>query len=120
MHAPPAAASPTANPVGADMEEVPRLRLTNLRARGLAGALLSTSMLAVVPAIAISDTQSPAAVTTAAAPAVATATVTAKASSTLSVSSVRRTVVAGRALVVRGVLRPAGAGRAVALQIRRE
>lgn len=89
------------------------MRLKNLRARGLAGALLSTSILVAVPAVAISDTQAPAATTTAAAP------VATKASSSLSVRSVRRTVIEGRRLVVRGVLHPAGAGRAVALQVGR-
>jgi rare lipoprotein A len=95
------------------------LRLDIRRAPRLtAGALLSTTMIAgaaVVPAVASSDTQSaaPAASTTAATP------VAAKAASALSVSSVRRTVIEGRRVVVRGVLRPKGAGRAVSLQVAR-
>jgi rare lipoprotein A len=88
------------------------LRLNNLRATGLAGALLSTTIIAVAPALANSDTQSQ--TTTAAAP----APVATKASSSLTVSSVRRTVIAGKRVVVRGTLRPAGSGRAVALQVR--
>jgi rare lipoprotein A len=86
------------------------LRLMNLRAAGLSGALLSTTILAVAPALADSDTQSQ----TQAATPVAT-----KASSALMVTSVRRTVVAGKRVVVRGKLRPAGSGRAVSLQIGR-
>jgi hypothetical protein len=85
------------------------LRPVNLRAAVKPGALLSTTILAAAPAVASSDTQTQAA-PTAAAPA-------AKAAASLSVSSVRRTVVAGRNVVVRGTLRPAAAGRAVALQI---
>jgi rare lipoprotein A len=93
------------------------LRLKNPRATGLVGALLSTTIIvAAAPAIASSDTQSP---TTTATAAAAAAPVTAKASSTLSVRSVRRTVIAGKRIVVRGVLRPAGAGRAVSLQLAR-
>ena len=75
-------------------------------------------MLAVVPAVASADTSSggaPAASTTT----TATAPVTAKASAKLTIQSVRRTVIAGKRVVVRGVLRPAGAGRAVSLQIAR-
>jgi rare lipoprotein A len=87
------------------------LRLKNLRATGLAGALLSTTILAAAPAIADSDTQSAASITTAAAP------VASKASSSLTVKSVRRTVMTGKRVVVRGTLRPAGSGRAVALQL---
>src|SRR4051812_40164479 len=71
---------------------------------------------AAVPSVASSDTSS-------AAPAAATTTaptpVAAKASASLTVDSVRRTVIAGKRVVVRGVLRPAGAGRAVSLQIGR-
>jgi rare lipoprotein A len=89
------------------------LRLKNLRARGMTGALLSTSVIAAVPAVAFSDTQ-PAASTTTGAAATPVAT---KASSSLSISSVRRTVLAGKRVVVRGVLHPAGAGRAVSLQV---
>ena len=88
------------------------MRLKNLRATGLTGALLSTTILAAAPAIADSDTQSAASTTTAAAAPVAT-----KASSSLTVRSVRRTVMAGQRVVVRGTLRPAGSGRAVSLQL---
>jgi peptidoglycan lytic transglycosylase len=98
------------------------LRLKNVRAAGLSGALLSTTIIAVAPALAETDTQSPSTTTAAAAaPATAkTATpVATKASSTLKVSSVRRTVIAGKRVVVRGVLRPAGSGRAVSLQVRK-
>lgn len=89
------------------------MRLNNLRAAGLSGALLSTTIIAVAPALADSNTQSQT-TTTAAATA---APVAAKASSSLSVASVRRTVMAGRRVVVRGTLRPAGKGRAVSLQV---
>jgi rare lipoprotein A len=93
------------------------VRLDNLRATRNAGALLSTTMIAAaaVPSVASSDTQS-------AAPAASTTTTTAvaaKASAALSVSSVRRTVIAGRRVVVRGVLHPAGSGHAVSLQLGR-
>ena len=87
------------------------MRLMNLRAAGLSGALLSTTILAVAPALADSNPQSQ---TPTAATPVAT-----KASSALMVTSVRRTVVAGQRVVVRGKLRPAGSGRAVSLQIGR-
>jgi rare lipoprotein A (peptidoglycan hydrolase) len=40
-----------------------------------------------------------------------------KASASLAVHSIRRDVLAGRRILVRGVLRPAAAGRAVALQV---
>src|SRR4051812_4029852 len=115
MHALRRAASPTANPVGADHVGGASLRLDDLRAPGLLGALFSTTLIAMtaLPAIASSDTTSPAPTTTAAAP------VATKASSSLTVDSVRRTVIAGRRLVVRGALRPAGAGRAVSLQLAR-
>ena len=99
------------------------MRLKNLRATGLTGALLSTTIIAVAPAVADSDAQSQT-TTAAAAPAPATAKtavptpVATKASSSLTVSSVRRTVIAGKRVVVRGSLRPAGSGRAVALQVR--
>jgi len=99
------------------------LRLKNLRATGLTGALLSTTIIAVAPAVADSDAQSQTTTATAA-PAPATAKtavptpVATKASSSLTVSSVRRTVIAGKRVVVRGSLRPAGSGRAVALQVR--
>jgi len=91
------------------------LRLINLRVAGLSGALLSTTILAVAPALADSDTQSQTTNAVKAATPVAT-----KASSSLSVSSVRRTVMAGKRVVVRGTLRPAPtAGRhgVVSLQI---
>lgn len=95
------------------------MRLKNLRATGLSGALLSTTILAAAPAVADSDTQSaastPAGTATTTAP---TATPVAhKASSSLSVRSVRRTVMAGQRVVVRGALKPAGSGRAVSLQL---
>src|SRR4051794_34707236 len=71
---------------------------------------------AAVPSVASSDTSS-------AAPAAASTTaptpVAAKASASLTVDSVRRTVIEGKRVVVRGVLRPAGAGRAVSLQVGR-
>jgi len=89
------------------------LRLDTLRAPTLAGALLSTTILAAAPSVASSDTSLPAPTTAAAAPAPAAA----KTASSLTVRSVRRTVLAGRAIVVRGALRPAGAGRAVSLQL---
>jgi peptidoglycan lytic transglycosylase len=91
------------------------LRLKNLRATGLSGALLSTTIIAVAPAVADSDTQSP----STPAPVKAAAPVATKASSSLTVSSVRRTVIAGKRVVVRGTLRPAGDGRAVSLQVRK-
>jgi rare lipoprotein A len=76
----------------------------------------------VAPAVADSDTQSQQPTTTtavASAPAAKTAVpVAAKAESSLTVSSVRRTVLAGKRVVVRGTLRPAGSGRAVSLQVR--
>jgi rare lipoprotein A len=73
----------------------------------------------VAPAVADSDTQSPqpAPTTATAKTAVPVAT---KASSSLTVSSVRRTVIAGKRVVVRGTLRPAGSGRAVSLQVRQK
>jgi rare lipoprotein A len=85
------------------------LRLDTLRARIVPGALMTMITLAAVPAVASSDTQSQ--TTTTAAP------VATKAASSLAVQSVRRDVLAGRRVVVRGVLSPATAGRAVALQI---
>lgn len=93
------------------------MRLDNRRAPRIAGTLLSTTMIAAaaVPSVASSDTPSaaPAASTTAATP------VAAKASAALTVDSVRRTVIAGKRVVVRGALHPAGAGRAVSLQVGR-
>lgn len=91
------------------------MRLVNLRAAGLSGALLSMSILAVAPALADSEPQSQTPV--AAAPVKAAAPAATKASSSLTVSSVRRTVMAGKRVVVRGTLRPSGSGRAVSLQI---
>jgi rare lipoprotein A (peptidoglycan hydrolase) len=78
-----------------------------------AGALLTTTILAAAPSVSSSDAQSPpsAAGTTAATP------LATKSSSSLTVKSVRRTVIAGKRVVVRGVLRPAGSGRAVSLQL---
>jgi rare lipoprotein A len=87
------------------------VRLKNVRAQGLTSALLSTTIIAAGPSVASSDTQPPAAPKSVATP------VATKASSSLTVKSVRRTVMAGRAIVVRGALRPAGAGRAVSLQL---
>jgi hypothetical protein len=88
------------------------VRLKNVRAQGLTSALLSTTIIAAGPSVASSDTQPPA-------PKAAAAPVATKASSSLTVKSVRRTVMAGKAIVVRGKLRPAGAGRAVSLQLAR-
>lgn len=69
------------------------------------GALLSMTAVAVGPAVASSqETAAPAATPV-------------KTASTLSVRSVRRDVLAGRHVLVRGALRPGGAGRAVALQV---
>jgi rare lipoprotein A len=88
------------------------VRLKNVRAQGLTSALLSTTIIAAVgPSVASSDTQPPAA------PKLTATPVATKASSSLTVKSVRRTVMAGKAIVVRGALRPAGAGRAVSLQL---
>ena len=88
------------------------MRLKNLRASGLTSALLSTTIFAAGPSVASSDTPSPAPTPTAAA-------VATKASSSLTVRSVRRTVMAGDHIVVRGALRPVGAGRAISLQLAR-
>lgn len=96
------------------------LRLDNLRAP-LPGALLSTTMIAAmaaVPAVASSDTQSPQPAPPTAAPATATP-VAHKASSALTVDSVRRTVLAGKRVVVRGHLTPAGSRAVVSLQVRK-
>ncbi|MDX6702742.1 MAG: rare lipoprotein [Baekduia sp.] len=91
------------------------MRLKHLSAPGLTGALLSSTVLAAVPVMASADSVAPAAPAAGGATAVAPV---AKVSSTLSVKSVRRTVIAGRRLMVRGVLKPSGAGRAVSLQLR--
>jgi rare lipoprotein A len=88
------------------------VRLNTVRAPGLTSALLSTTILAAAPSVASSDTP-PAPDTTTATP----VPVATKASSSLTVKSVRRTVLAGKRIVVRGTLRPAGAGRAVSLQL---
>ena len=84
------------------------MRFKNVRAIGTSGALLSTTTLGIGPSVAKSDTAPPSFPT----PPIAT-----KASSSLSFSSVRRTILAGNRLLVRGRLQPAGGGRAVALQI---
>ena len=94
------------------------MRLDNLRAP-LPGALLSTTIMgamAILPSVASSDTKTQP--QPAAAPAAVTPVAT-KASAALSVSSVRRTVIEGRRVVVRGILHPKGAGRAVSLQVGR-
>ena len=86
---------------------------TTLRARvGMAGAgaLLSTTILAATPSPAGSQEPAPASATG--------GPVATKASSALTVRSVRRHVTTGRSVVVRGRLNPAKAGHAVALQIR--
>ena len=88
------------------------MRLKNVRAQGLTSALLSTTIIAAGPSVASSDTQPPA-------PKSVATPVATKASSSLTIRSVRRTVMAGKAIVVRGALRPAGAGRAVSLQLAR-
>jgi rare lipoprotein A len=88
-------------------------RLKTTRAPGIAGTLISTTILAATPSLASSDTH-PAPATTPTRPFGPVAT---KASSTLSIKSVRRTVLTGDRIVVRGALRPAGSGRAVALQV---
>lgn len=88
------------------------MRLKNVRAQGLTSALLSTTIIAAGPSVASSDTQPPA-------PKPVATPVATKASSSLTIRSVRRTVMAGKAIVVRGALRPAGAGRAVSLQLAR-
>src|SRR4051812_28182972 len=75
---------------------------------GTSGALLSTTVLAVAPSMASSQTQ----------PTATTATPAAtKASASLAVHSVRRDVLAGKRVLVRGLLRPAAPGRSVALQV---
>jgi hypothetical protein len=74
--------------------------------------------MAAVPAVASSDTQSPQPASPTAAPATATP-VAHKAASALSVDSVRRTVIAGKRVVVRGHLTPAGSRAVVSLQVRK-
>lgn len=95
------------------------MRQSTVRAKGLSGALLSTTILAAAPAVASSDTPIPAAAPDASAidSAPATPVAAVKAGAALSIKSVRRTVLEGRNVVVRGRLAPAGAGRAVALQL---
>jgi hypothetical protein len=91
------------------------VRPINPRVLGVPGALLSTTILAAAPSVAVSDSESatpaPAAAPVPAAPAAP------KATSALSFGHVRRDVLAGRSVLVRGTLRPAAAGRAVALQV---
>lgn len=82
----------------------------NARWRALAGttgALFMTTTLAVLPSTAQSQT-----------PEGSAASAAPKAKASFAVSTVRRHVVAGRRVVVSGWLRPAGAGRAVSLQVR--
>jgi rare lipoprotein A (peptidoglycan hydrolase) len=83
----------------------------NLRALGVSGALLSTTIPAVAAPVAVSDAQTPSTSTT------ATTAAAAKTPTALRVSHVSRDVLAGRNVLVRGVLTPAGAGRAVSLQV---
>src|SRR4051812_3209956 len=78
----------------------------NPRVLAVPGALLTMTTLAAAPSVAQSAPGP-------------TGPVATKASASLSVTAVRRNVLAGRRIVVRGVLRPAGAGRAVSLQIGR-
>lgn len=90
-------------------------RLNPRRTATVSGALLTTSLIAAaVPALASTDSR-PAT----AAPAPATAAEAPKAKAALHVGHVRRHVLAGRNVVVRGHLRPGGAGHAVALQVNR-
>jgi rare lipoprotein A len=90
------------------------LRPKTLRAAATSGVLLGSTTLALAPAVASSD---PAPATPA--PAAPTAIAAAKAPASLTVRSVRRDVLAGRNVLVRGSLRPAAAGRSVALQVAR-
>jgi hypothetical protein len=100
------------------MEEVLELRPTNMRASRVRGALLSTTILAAAPAVAASDNNTPSTTPTPT-PAAAPTPVapTAKAAAAISVGHVRRDVLAGRRVLVSGMLNPAGAGRAVSLQV---
>jgi len=98
------------------------MRPMNRRAAAGFGALAIATTLAVVPATAQSDAQGTTTTTTTTAPAAPTATTAAKPKrvrTKLRVRSVRRNVVAGRRILVRGALRPGKAGRVVKLQIRR-
>jgi rare lipoprotein A len=95
------------------------LRLKTLRARSAyvaGGALLSTTMLAAVATAAQTDTNR----TTQTSPPAQAATgpVATKASSSLKLRKVRRHVIAGRRVVVKGALLPRGAGRVVQLRVR--
>ncbi|MBI5104334.1 MAG: hypothetical protein HZB46_04995 [Solirubrobacterales bacterium] len=85
----------------------------NLRARHAlagSGALLTTTLAVAAPTAAQTPTPTPAQA--------ASGPVATKADASLTVRSVRRHVVKGRSVVVTGVLRPRGAGRAVSLQVR--
>ena len=84
------------------------MRIDNLRVAGTSGALLSTTVLAAVPPVTSADPEPSGAPT----PPVAT-----RASSALAVYGFRRDVLAGRRVMVRGLLRPVAAGRAVALEV---
>ena len=84
-----------------------------LRPGVIRGALLSMTMLATAPAVALSDTESQSTPPPPATP----GPVATKASSSLSLAQVRRNVLAGKRVVVRGRLLPGGAHRAVALQV---
>ena len=86
------------------------MRPMTLRALGVPGALFSMTILAAAPTVAESQTP----VTPPAA-----SSAPAKTPTSLTVSHVRRDVLAGRRVVVRGTLRPAGAGRVVSLQVSR-
>jgi hypothetical protein len=72
------------------------------------GALLGTTMITATGASAQG----------APSPAPQPGPIATKASASLALTTVRRNVMAGRAIVVRGVLRPRAAGRAVSLQVR--
>jgi rare lipoprotein A len=91
------------------------LRQNNIRVRRAvlaSGAITVTSALAATPMLAQADsvaTATPAASTT----------LTARAASTLSVDRVRRNVVAGGTVVVKGSLRPLTGERPIRLQIQR-
>lgn len=96
------------------------MRLDNPRAAGVGGVLLTT-MLATVPTVALSDTetqsQAPPAPSVPTAP---TTTSTApRVPATLSVTAVRGNVLAGRRVLVQGALRPTTAGVPVALEVSR-
>jgi rare lipoprotein A len=94
------------------------LRLCNVRARSAtvaAGALLSTSILA---AAAAAQNDSGHTAQADPAPQPASGPVATKASSALRLHKVRRNVIAGRRVVVRGVLNPAGPGRLIELRVR--